>query len=242
MSRGQPDFGMYAAVEVIGSIADMGELAARLGSPDTFERQGNVIFIGDFEHGLEGWLTATSGTGASVTWSPDYKLRGGFSAKLVAGSDSERYAEIKRELAYPSLVNIGFEAAWTEDADMEKIDGYITLYTGAFKIDWAFRYDAVTGQNYVLTTGDTWQAIGDPVESYKSDYLFYITKVVVDPVNLVYKKMIAGPTSFDIDGIAATYAVNTGLARMEASGRVYSLSGKNATVYVDSIIITQNEP
>ncbi|GAH55625.1 unnamed protein product, partial [marine sediment metagenome] len=31
MPKGQPDFGMYAVKETVSSLADMGELAVRLG-------------------------------------------------------------------------------------------------------------------------------------------------------------------------------------------------------------------
>ena len=58
---GLPDYGMYAALENMGNLVDYGELATRLGSIVSFNREGNVIFWDDFEKTPIKWLNLTGG-------------------------------------------------------------------------------------------------------------------------------------------------------------------------------------
>ena len=55
MPRGQADFGQYAVKEVSASISDMGEVAARLGSIDIYDKRGDVVFFDNFEGAFLRW-------------------------------------------------------------------------------------------------------------------------------------------------------------------------------------------
>lgn len=242
MAHGHPDYGLDATRETIHAVTDLGELAARLGSPNVFDRRGDTIWMTDFEHGIEGWRITLDGAGASVVWTPDYKLRGGFAMKLTAGSTLDRFARIERELAFPVISRLGVEVAFTEDDNLESVDFYITLYTGMVRIEWAFRYDHLLGQTYALTTDEDWVPIGPPVTVYTSDYLFSVSKLVVDPNRALYDKLIAGPATFPLDDIPALVTGDGTLPHLSFQGTIYSQALVNAIVYIDSVIITQNEP
>lgn len=61
MPRGMPDWGEYSPQEVVSKLLDNAELAARLGSPVLFDRRGTVIFMDDFNCGVNHWDTVTKG-------------------------------------------------------------------------------------------------------------------------------------------------------------------------------------
>jgi len=89
----------------------MAELAARTGSIVTFDRQGSVVFLTDFETGMSSWESAANGTGASVGVSPEHARNGAFSVKMVGGSDGGRSAQISRAFPYPVLNKYGLETS-----------------------------------------------------------------------------------------------------------------------------------
>ncbi|GAG01299.1 unnamed protein product, partial [marine sediment metagenome] len=47
-------------------LSDIGELAVRLGSLCSYDRRGEVIFIDDFGHGVNGYVLSHVGTGGKI--------------------------------------------------------------------------------------------------------------------------------------------------------------------------------
>ncbi|GAI56753.1 unnamed protein product, partial [marine sediment metagenome] len=80
MAHGQPDFGMYQIAKTIYRLADMGELAVRLGSIVTHDRRGDVIWMDNFDSGIAKWYQFASDDDGLVEWSAERSRSGGFSA------------------------------------------------------------------------------------------------------------------------------------------------------------------
>ena len=55
MAHGAPDWFGTTPQGMVHRVADLAELAARLGSPDVFDRRGNVLFMDSFENGQNNW-------------------------------------------------------------------------------------------------------------------------------------------------------------------------------------------
>jgi len=49
MPRGHPDYGQAGPTSLIATVPDLGELAARLGSNNTWDRRGFILWYDDFE-------------------------------------------------------------------------------------------------------------------------------------------------------------------------------------------------
>ena len=49
MASGHPDGGEGGETQIIHTVQDVGELAARLGSVSAYFRSGNVVWFDDFE-------------------------------------------------------------------------------------------------------------------------------------------------------------------------------------------------
>lgn len=234
--------GYQAASEPIEAI-NRAELAARLGSIVTFDRGGDILWIEDFESGIERSEISVSGTGASVTWSAEHALRGGFSCKLTAGSNASRYAQIKGYHSFPILSRLGQETAFTVDANMESTEAYLNIYTGSVLLQWGILFTAVTSTLSLLTTGGAWLPVIVGAVPYYTDYLFNLTKLIVDPSNTKYTKLIAGPVSADLSTLPCSItAPELTSAHLAMSYRIVGKAATNAVCYVDSMVLTQNEP
>jgi len=242
MPRGQPDYGVYAAKELAAGAADLGEAAARLGSIVTYDRRGDVLLLDDFEDDLAAWEIETSGAGASVKVSTEHKLRGFCSMKLVAGSNVNRYAKATLHWGPVPAARFGLEVAYTMDAHMESAESGCNYYSGAYKISMGCKFDMVNKKLYVLTTGGLYQEVPVVILPVCSPYVFYFIKGVFDVNLLTYIRGIVAMLSFDLSSIPLSVMPDFTSPMFESYIKLISLAGYNAISYLDSAIITFNEP
>lgn len=242
MPRGAPDFGMYAVTEVIASMADSGELAARLGSPDVFDRRGNVVFIDSFGNDLIPYHKVEQGTGASVSVVTDYSRTGAFSCKMVGGSDADSFARLQKWVSYPALTKWGFEIGFTYNEDVEHYDFLIILVDGT---DWYYMEIALVPADdalYYLDQAEARQPIATNLGLYSTHYLFNFIKLVADLDSKKFVRVILNETEYPLDTISLRTGVAAAghflLARIEVVSPLLS----NELAYIDEFIITQNEP
>jgi len=234
--------GYKAASEPIESI-NRAELAARLGSIVTFDRSGDVIWLEDFEDGIHRAEIDLSGLGATVEWSAERSLRGVYALKMTAGSDASRYAEVKGYLPFPALSRIGYEAATTTDANTEQIEAYIHLYTGTMMLEWGFKFVAATTAVSLITLGGVWVPIFSGALPYFETRLFNLSKLGIDPSAGTYYKMVTGPITMPIAAVPCNVTVpDLTQMHLELFYKITSKPATNAVVYIDSMIMTQNEP
>ena len=97
MTRGQPDFGLYAPKNTLSSMADLGELAIRLGAISSVDRKGSAIALDDFESPLLKWVTAAT-SGGSVTLGTTSVRSGSQAIKLFATNSVGAHATIRKYL------------------------------------------------------------------------------------------------------------------------------------------------
>jgi len=93
-------------------LADLGELAARLGSPVTFDRRGEVLWYDIGNRGVAPYAVGGSGEGNEVYVDCAYTLHGGYDLIMVAGSDDERYSDLSKMLSNIVLQHMGLEVAF----------------------------------------------------------------------------------------------------------------------------------
>jgi hypothetical protein len=117
MVHGHPDWGEGAIVSTIYRVMDLGELAVRLGSIDTFDRRGNVIFLENFEAGYLKWATSINGTGSSVSLVAGIARSGEHSCLLVGGPGVGRFADVTRSVAIPVIGKLGGEISFAIGSD-----------------------------------------------------------------------------------------------------------------------------
>jgi len=242
VSRGQPDFGIYAPKTTISGLADLGELAARLGSPVTFDRRGDVVWLDDFESGLSKWEEVGVGTDHAANINSVRARNGGFSCKLTTGKTSDKKSQITHQGAGLVVSKIGVEVSFTLDDNLSSFGFRLTAYSGSRGYVGDICYlpasDELTYQN---SEGiDTVFATG--VLLHADDELFHTIKAVFDLPNKKYNRVIVDQVTYDLSAYTMRNW-STGLAPrylLYISG--ITTTDTNVSNYVDDVIVTQNEP
>lgn len=218
------------------------ELAARLGSPVSFDRHGQVVWMDGFEEGIGKWLATVVGTDAAVALNGDYARNGAWCAKLTGGSDGSGYAMISRLLAFPLLGRMGFEYSFAFDGDLNVLELVFLLYDGTDLHRPVIRYDHPKKLLVYWDSGYGWVPIASGVDLFLSDLPFWTWKLVVDFGGEEYVHLVVNDKYYDLAGIAYPQVASEVNAHLLLIIRNYSLSGENGVVYIDDVIITQNEP
>lgn len=217
------------------------ELAARLGSPITYDWRGQVLYLNTFENGIGAMRSVASGTGASVSIVPDFALTGGYTCKLVGGSTPLTYAQIKVYISGPPSGRIGGMARFGPDGAGQGFAVVLTLVIDGYVYVGGVRINLVTDDIEYYDPGGGYTKLAD-VALYKLRYYWYGVKVVVDFTTKKYVRVMFGRTSWDLSALDLAQGVAATEEYLTATCEVHSRSGYNDTVYVDSFILTVNEP
>lgn len=242
MAHGQPDFGMYTSKRTTYGLADMGELAARLQSIDTFDRRGDVVWLDDFEDNINKWDIALLGAGAGVTLSNDLARNGARSARLVTGNVLNDYAGITRLLPLPVLGKIGFEISFTSDEDLNTQRFYIRRFDGVDHHTGEVYYDAVANRLYYVDSTGAPQVLPLSTDLTASVTLFHTLKLVVDLSTDMYVRLILNEIEYDLSSYPLWVDDNLTPPMLAVNYWVRTQAAANQTVYADDAIVTQNEP
>ena len=231
----------YRMVTVFGQI-DNSELAARLNSINTFDRRGNVVFMDNFEDAVLFWNSATSGANADVSLATDWGKTGSQSCKLTAGDGATGQAYIYRFLGAQVLGKLGIESSFTIDSDTTRVDLELRYYDGTNYHSGMVRYVKADDKFQIW---DTTAGYVDVLTSYSLDFLntaFHTMKLVIDIDTKKYVRLLVNNQAVDI----STYTLKEYGDATKTSIRfgIYHISAEAsaALIWVDNIIITQNEP
>ncbi len=222
------------------SVTDLGELAARLGSIDTFDRRGDVVWLDDFEDGVLMWEAVLAGVGAAVASDVTRSRSGGKSCKLTTGSTGIYTVEIKHCEPILELSRIGLEVHITTHASVVI---YLTLdvYDGTDIVRGQIAYDATTNRLYYQNSSGAMVQLATGVNLYVSDYQFHAFKLVVDTAGEKYERLVVNDTEYDLSAYALRKAADATWSHVEVRLTVVGNNAGNYSVYGDDVIMTQNE-
>jgi len=247
MAHGQPDFGMYAAKKTVFGQVDIGELAARLGSVDTYDRSGDVIWIDDFESGVEKWKHNVSAVDASIVSAEETARNGSFCAKLTAGDTLFGYANMLRTIAFPVLSKISAEFSFTvpeaisANTDVE-VRFHIDMRAGKKFVEFHIKYDRVTHEISYMRDADDWVWI-DTKELISYMYCFHQIKIVVDFETGKYVRLSLDDSAYDLSDATPKSRVVDCTPSIDIRAWISNkFATENPLFYVDDVIIKQNEP
>lgn len=242
MAHGLPDYGPNTPKSTTYGLADLAELAARLGSIVTFDRRGDVVWLDDFEDNLAKWELGF-GTGTAVL-SAATARNGGKSAKLTTPAVTDLGATITKRLPFPALSKIGSEISVAQDdSNILFLSGaiFFLLGDGTFKYgQWEYLPLTTTLNIFDHTAGTV--SLSTSVQFADSIYLFHTFKLVVDLVTGKYVRLIMDETEWDLSAYTLIGDDADGDAWMYSDFRVATKAAVAASCYVDDAIVTQNEP
>jgi len=223
-----------------------GELATRLGCPTWFDKRGNVFFFDNFEAATLRWEALTTGTGASIALSTTRSYSGVQSVLLTAGSDSTRRATIMRHFGRPPEKRLGISCMWayesTSPQKLWTVMIWLQVYTTSAYYDATLYYD-ITDDTVKVVTDTGINTVSDTLNLYLDDWAFHNMKVVLDWETTKYVRGYLDDNEFDLSeyGLQVTALANQ-KPKLLALVRVLSAAGQNAPVYIDDVVLTQNEP
>jgi len=230
--------------DVFGNPNYMGaaELAARLGSINTFERRGTTVWMDDFEAPVLKWNKHTGGTGGTITLVTDSCHLGSQAMKINVLADADGWVKADRNFEFPLAGKIGFEwciSPYILDHHIifgATVDDATTKYTPYIK------YDNGNNTWYYMDSGDAYQPLSPTRQLIGLLDGYHHIKIVVDTSTGLYVRLQVGGKTYDLSSYsmptAATDGYTAGLADIQVTNQE---AGYPAPVYVDSFIYTQNE-
>jgi hypothetical protein len=242
VAHGTPDWGVTSGAATVYQLTDLAELAARLGSPVTFDRRGDVLWIDDMESGVDKWYATYGGATGSLGLSAVEARNGRYSALLSAGIAVGASVNIYHYLPVPVFSSLGLEAHARLEDTLARLETALDLYDGTTELLGVLRYNHLTGDLLVLNAGEEYDVVATDLHLAAIARLFHAFKLVVDPVAQEYVRAIVDSTPVDLSG-RSLYTLTTPVeARMDV--RISQVSNMAATcnVYLDDVIVTQNEP
>lgn len=228
--------------DTIYSVIDLGELAVRLGSIVSFDRRGNVFWMDDFEADNLKWHINKGGANAAVAIDDTFPRNGNGDCKLTAGEGAGGYAMISKYLSLSRLGKMGFEVSFTVDADTDWVMIYIYYYSGSMLYQARIKYDMANTKLQYYNSAGGYTDLVTGVKVVTADECYNTLKLVVDLNNFKYVRLIFNETETDMSALSFGGAASANNGTIILAVRHNSDDAAVKSIYVDDVIITQNEP
>jgi hypothetical protein len=223
-------------------MTDLGELAVRLGSIVSYDRRGDVVLMESFEYGLTRWDAASSGAGAATTLSLLNARSGLMSCAMKKGTTSGGKSTLVRNVPIVALSQVGLEFSFVPTNDNHLIEARLLYANGTrtLKFGWRFRIDDDDVQ--VWNDGGAWEtvAIGLPVGLAQRGHS--TIKLVADLVGETYVRGLFNAQVVDLSSFTPEDTGAATSAFVQAHVRHEAAVASERILFVDDVIITQNEP
>lgn len=241
MAHGAPDDSDVAKLGFICRLDDMAELAARLGSPVKYNRFGDVVYCDDFETGLGGLELSEVEPYGSIRLDTQYSLSGGVSLRLDTGDAGPFLVYVTHNNAPIETEKIGFAIAFQMDSEDCTIEFTILVYDGTTLYDFTIRYNRllqtlrylkpVVGTTLFAETGELEYGIS----------LFHHAKLIINYEKREYDAFYLNQHRYDLNGCLPWSSDDTTAPHLCTIVEVDSATVYPATVFLDDLVITQNE-
>lgn len=219
-----------------------GELAARLGSIRTFEKRGETVFMDDFEASTLKWETGGLGE-ETILRSNKTTKSGDFSLKLLTGAEPLDSAYIIHALPLPTSNRFGFEYSFALGSGIYSIYNMIRIYTADTRYTATVAYLPGSNSLILKAGGGVGEVeLDDDLDLIENDFIFHTWKIVLDFETGKYVRIFCNHKEYDV----SAYELETATAGpytpyMYIYVPIFTDNG-SVYVYVDDIILTQNEP
>ena len=237
-----PDYTSRYKMATVFSQIDTGELAARLGSIDTFDRRGNVIWMDDFEAPVLHWTVEGKNTGYGCNLTTEHARTGTQSCKITAGAGSGGYAAIFRYIGVRITGKIGYEVSFTVNQDSKTIEIGFRYYDGTYYYLALAWYSPADKKFYYMKGDGSAGELLTGLELEDSLGTFHTAKIVIDSNSKEYVRFLLDNRTVDLEG-ESLYKVTDTTAPCIYIGVLHRSDHADVkSIYVDDVIFTINEP
>lgn len=231
----------YRMVTVFGQI-DTGELAARLNSIVTHDRRGNVVWMDDFEAPTLKWKTSTPNTGDEVALYITSTKTGSIAAKLTTGDQIDDVVSMYKYFQRPVMKRLGFEFSTTINANTKFVTGIIWVQYGSKLYYGTIYLDVQNSKVWYADVGGTPVELDSDYGFVTDDKAWYTLKIVIDSELKEYVRVILNGKTYPMPGIKLHTNSGTALWFLAVQIDHVTATTANNAIYVDNVIITQDEP
>ncbi len=242
MPHGHADFGLDTAKETIHAVTDLGELAARLRSINTYDRRGDVVWFDDFESSLNKWMDRSGDLGHAIAISNAHARNGAFSCIVTCGSNGNFEGILSTSKPPPVRSKIGVEVHFRPPVLFFTSLTVRALVTHADRRwDARIRYVHATG-TLQYWDGAAYQDIEAGVVARVGTLVFNPLKFVIDLDNDTYTRLMFALRNWDLSNYAVLAAAGAPATEIRIDITIVGAAGQNPATYTDDFILTQNEP
>ena len=242
MAHGTPDYGVTGGAVTVFQVNDLGELAARLGSPITYDRSGDVVWWDDFECGLAKWNTTFVNGAGSAAISAERARNGRSALKVVTAAAITARVDMSKPLPFPSPSLLGVEASAMFTTKTRAVRWGFSIFDGSGFTAFGVKWDSDSDTLLYLNAGGGYTTFATGVSVVNNDRLFHTGKIVGDFVNQRYERFILNNERFDMSALIPQTAVSGQDPHWNPVIGVEATAGNAVTQYWDDVIVTQNEP
>lgn len=239
--RGKKDDSDIEGFADIETLGDLAELAARLRSPLTYSRSGNVLAIETWRYGLNKVITSTSGTGSAVVLVNNPSLSDGIACQLQTSTSPSSLAQFTQYYLAPQEVGIGWEVGFCIVGTSATLNIQLSYYTGSNIHKFAVYYEEATTRLQIYTEPVTYTSIDTDITLKTGAQFFNTFKLISDLETGYYNRLYLNDALYSLQDYQADVEANTGTKRLEALIQVAGGGGTSLKVTFDNIILTQNE-
>lgn len=218
------------------------ELAARLNPLFRLDRRGSVMFAWDFSSGMGTWSAEGRGTGGGARLAPEHTDRGGYALELTCGSDGSHDALAIYETVCLPAVSYGAQFTFSLEDDPVRIQFTIYYYDGTYEYTAAIRWDVATTTLALYDDAGDWTTVDASADFWENADLFSFLKLAADVEEGTYLRLLYGETERDISAHGIYKVANAAMPHIEV---IFDVTGNvfgNDVVYLDSVVVTSDEP
>jgi hypothetical protein len=237
-----PDDAPWAPGSIRTPISDLGEAAARLGSPAVYDRRGQVIWMDDFSYGLSVWVVNNAGATKTANLVNANGYRSGYALSLNVNSVANDYIFIDRKFIASEVTHAGMEVCFLWGSPGYRF--YISMARHYKGVDYsaAVYLDNTAHSIYIETpSGNVNIITGLPtLTGGVSDP--HIIKLVVDWATNKYVRMMIDEVEYDISAYAVTQTGEPIENFIHIQIAAFTDGVNIEHVWINHCIITSNEP
>lgn len=240
----------YSAPKPLGAVpigpvytsTDIAELAARLGSIVTYDRRGNVADLDNFEAPVLNWTASGAPAGYEISLSSDKVKSGSQCVKLslTAGVGNMAWISRRRSVLAAKVLGIEFSIGSISTVYTITLDFYFE--DGEHKFLAEVKIDPL-GRKIYIHDGDLldWREIV-AIGQVKTGP-FYGLKLVCDFDKAKYRRLLFSDMEYDISQYSIEKRVSPTAPCVTSAIFITGTSAiGGGLIYIDSYILTQNEP
>lgn len=242
MAHGYPDYGLAAALQNIYSVVDLGELAARLGSPLIVDRRGHMLLLDSFAEGLGRWGQNGSLAGDVVSLDVGHGSADAYAALLTTDAGATNDLNMFREVGYTPGGRVGFQFQWTPIFRLLYIYGMFRFTGPGGTVNAGWKFAPSSGTLQIVDSSGVVATLGVGLGSVGSIAGYNSAKLIVDVtarrfVQLVWQGVAYNLSAYalDLDGVGV-------LSNLGMLVEVQGDSPFTSQTYVDDCVLTVDEP